>query len=74
MPMQSSYTCPQLQGTNSCMSQVTVEVVGFGGLVVMCLPRDPRFADSNPAEVDGFSWDVKILSTSPPGETLSQGS
>ena len=33
-------------------------------------PRDPRFAGSNPAEVNGFFQDVKILSTSPPGETL----
>ena len=37
------------------------------GLGVMCSPRDPRFAGSNPAEVDGFFQDVKILSTSPPG-------
>ena len=36
-------------------------------------PRDPRFAGSNPAEVDGFVLDVKILSTSPPGGTLSLG-
>ena len=28
--------------------------VGLGGLGVTCLPRDPRFAGSNPAEVDGF--------------------
>ena len=33
-----------------------------------------KFTDSNPAEVDGFSQDVKFLSTSPPGETLSSGS
>ena len=30
---------------------------------------DPRFAGSNPAEVDAFFQDVKILSTSPPGGT-----
>ena len=41
------------------------------GLGVTCSPRDLRFADSNPAEVDGFFQDVKILSTSPPGGTLS---
>ena len=35
--------------------------------------RDPRFAGSNPAEVDGFFQDVIILSTSPPGGTLSWG-
>ena len=46
-------------------------IVGLSGLRVMCLPRDPRFAGSNPAEVDGFFQDVKILSTSPPGGTLS---
>ena len=28
--------------------------VGLGGLGVTCSPRDPRFASSNPAEVDGF--------------------
>ena len=39
----------------------------------MCLPRDPRFAGSNAAEVDGFFQDVKIMSTSPPGGTLSWG-
>ena len=27
--------------------------VGLGGLGVPCSPRDPRFAGSNPAEVDG---------------------
>ena len=48
--------------------------VGLGGLGVTCLPRDPRFAGSNPTEVDGFFEDVKILSTSPPGGTLSWGS
>ena len=29
-----------------------------------------RFGGSNPAEVDGFFQDVKILSTSPPGGTF----
>ena len=32
------------------------------------------FEGSSPAEVDGFFHDVKILSTSPPGGTLSRGS
>ena len=45
-----------------------VVVVGLGGLGVTCSPRDQKFAGSNPAEVDGFFQDVKILSTSPPGE------
>ena len=49
-------------------------IVGLGGLRVTSLPRDPRFAGSNSAEVDGFFQDVKILSTSPPGGTLSWGS
>ena len=44
--------------------------VGLGGLGIMCSPRDPRIAGSNPAEVDGFLQDVKILSRSPPGGTL----
>ena len=48
--------------------------VNLGGPEVTCLPRDPRFAGSNPAEVDGFFQDVKILSTSGPGGTLSCGS
>jgi len=36
-------------------------VVGLDGLGVTCLPRDPRFTGSNPAEVDGFCH-AKILS------------
>ena len=48
--------------------------VGLVGLGVTCSPRDTRFTVSNPAEVDGFFQDVKILSTSPPGGTLSWGS
>ena len=39
--------------------------------MVTCSPQDPRFAGSNPAEVNGFFKDVKILSTSPLGGTLS---
>ena len=46
----------------------------LGGLGVTCLPRDPRFAGSNPADVDGLFQDIKLLSTSPPGGTLSWGS
>ena len=44
--------------------------VVLGGLGVQCSPRDPRFAGSNQAELEGFFQDVKILSTSPPGGTL----
>ena len=44
------------------------------GLGVTCLSRDPRFAGSNAADIDGFFQDVKNLSTSPPGRrTLSRG-
>ena len=46
----------------------------LGGLGATCSSKDPRFADSNPAEVDGFFQDVKISSTSPPGGILSWGS
>ena len=45
--------------------------VGLGGLGVACSPRDSRFAGSNPTEVDVFFQDVKILSISPMGGTLS---
>ena len=51
-----------------------LQLVGLGGLGVTCSPRDPRFAVSNSAEVDGFFPDVKILSTSPPGGAFSWGS
>ena len=36
-----------------------IEIIGHGGLGVTCSPRDPRFAGSNPAEVDGFFQDLK---------------
>ena len=49
-------------------------IVGLGGLGVTSLSQDPRFAGSNLAEVDEFFQEVKILSTSPPGGTLSWGS
>ena len=38
----------------------------LGGLGVICLPQDPRFAGSN-------VQDVKILITSPPVRTLIRG-
>ena len=50
------------------------ELVGLRDFGVTYSPRYPRFAGSNPVEVDGFLQDVKILSTSPPGGTLSWGS
>ena len=52
---------------------VTFHEVGLGGLRVMYSTQDPRFVGSNLTEVDGFFKDVKILSTSPPGGTLSWG-
>ena len=51
------------------ISKIIIIIVGLGDLGVTCSPRDPRFA----AEVDGFFQDVKILSTSPPGGSLSWG-
>ena len=51
--------------------KVYLYLVGLRGLWVPCPPRDLRFAVSNPAAIVGFFQDVKILSTSPPGETLS---
>ena len=44
------------------------------GLGVTCSPRDPRFASSSPAEVDGFFQDVKIVSTGPAGKSAISGS
>ena len=38
------------------MEEVMAEDFGLGGLRVTCSPRDPRFAGSNPAEVDEFLW------------------
>ena len=49
-------------------SIVNDEKVGLG---VMCLSWDTRFRGSNPAEVDEIFQDIKILSTSPPGGTLT---
>ena len=51
----------------------SVIIVGPVGLGVTCSPRDPRFVGSNPTEVDGFFQDVKLLSPSPHGGTLSWG-
>jgi hypothetical protein len=38
-------------------------LVAVGGLVVACLPFDPRFAGSNLSEDDGFSRVIKICNT-----------
>ena len=37
-----------------CKFQTKPCLVGLGGLRVTCSPRDPRFAGSNSAKVDGF--------------------
>ena len=58
---------------NKIHVQLQPNKFGHGGLGVTYSPRGPRFAGSNPAEVDGFFEDVKT-STSPPGGTLSWGS
>ena len=63
-----------VSGEGSIMRNLIVcilHLVGLGGLGVTCSFRDPRFAGSNPAEVDEFFQDVKIVSTSPPKGTLS---
>jgi hypothetical protein len=44
--------------------------VALGGLVVACLPLDPRFAGSNPAEDDGFLRVITIRSTTSFGEEV----
>ena len=60
---------------NQISSIVTRRTCSFihGGIWVTSSPRDPRFAGSNLAEVDGFFQDAKILSTSSPGRTSSWG-
>ena len=47
--------------------------VGLGGLGVKCSPRDPRYADSNPTELDEFFQDVKILSSKSSGRDFKLG-
>jgi hypothetical protein len=48
-------------------SQVRMQylTVALGGLVVACLPLEPRFASSNAAEGDGFLRAIKISSVKP---------
>ena len=72
-PLHCAREDPWCKGQNYYL-KVTFCVVGLGGLGVTCSPRDPKFAGSNPAEVDAFFQDVNILSTSPPGGILSWGS
>jgi hypothetical protein len=42
----------------------------LGGLVVECMPLDPRFAGSNLAEDDGFLKAIKFRSTTSFGEEV----
>ena len=65
-----TYTCVAKTDLDEATAQATLTVqgnyfllfhliyVGLSGLRVTCLPRDPRFAGSNPAEVNGFFQDV----------------
>jgi hypothetical protein len=48
--------------------------VSIGALRATMLPWEPRFRGSNPVEASGFFQDVKVVSTIPPGQTLSYGS
>ena len=41
------------------LDRETIDLVGLGGLGVMCSLPDPRFTGLNPAEVDEFFQDVK---------------
>ena len=69
----SDFSLVLLNSSSYIIIIIVIIVVSLGGLGVTCSPRDPRFAGSSPAEVDRFFQDVKILSTSPPGGTLSWG-
>ena len=52
-PLHCAREDPWCKGQNYYL-KVTFCVVGLGGLGVTCSPRDPKFAGSNPAEVDAF--------------------
>ena len=45
------------------LSEVNIIIFGLGGVGITYSPRDPRFAGSNPTEVDGFY--IYIGSTQP---------
>ena len=79
------HVTPKLTGWSFISICRQVDVRSSGGSVgrswpsmdycvgVTCTHRHPRFAGSNPVEVGGFFQEVKILSTSPLGGTLSHG-
>ena len=50
-----------------------LKLVDFGDLGVTCSTRNPRFAGSNPAEVDGFFSRRKNPDHKYSGRTLSRG-
>ena len=53
--------------------QLISNSVGFGSLGVTCSPRYPRFAGSNPAEVNGFFQDVKTIEHKSSGRNFKLG-
>ena len=65
---------PAAKITPQLLNTIHARMLGIGDLGVTCLPRDPRFPSSNPAEVDDFFLNVKIPSKCPPGGTSSRGS
>ena len=44
---------------------IIIIIVVLGGLGVTCSPRDPRFAGSNPAEVEGFFQGLSAVGPEP---------
>ena len=64
---------PPHQQTNKKHHAQMTSHVGLGGLGVTCSPRDPRFAGSNPADVDGFFQDVKNPEHKSSGRDFKQG-
>ena len=55
-------------------SVIQIDKVLASGVQGNMLASRSKLRGSNPAEVDGFFQDVKILSTSPTGGTLGHGS
>ena len=57
----NSLTCFPSTPSSYCMLFSFKYIVGLCGLGETCSPRDPKFARSNPAAVDGFFQDVQVL-------------
>ena len=70
---EAKFSATAVSSWEKLLFKITFPFVGLGGLGVTYSPRDPKFADSYPAELDGFFQDVEILSTSLPGGTFSWG-